>query len=295
MPLFKPTPKPVQPDSAIERLKNMVLLDESHQELEKNSMELLNEAIETAEYLSKELENTMYRFFTVIDNMVDIVIIRDPFGKWQTVNRFAQVLLGLHITDYYNKTNDNIHCINDRLDIVKDGKTDQQAWNRRESVRVSMDITDVHGEKRCFDIIKTPVYRKDRPHEPKELIIIGREITAQSPRNGSALSVDALVITDRASRILYCNNSFVNMFGYGTASELEGKNISILKSNQHTDRFYQDIWKTVNKNKTWNGILYNADVNGNILPCQTTIIPIMNDLTGTATHYFQIMKVLNRQ
>ena len=68
--------------------------------LQCNAELVSKEANNTANFLREELENTRYRFFTVIDNMVDLVIIKNAQGQWLTANSYAQRLLQLDVPDY---------------------------------------------------------------------------------------------------------------------------------------------------------------------------------------------------
>lgn len=284
----------------IELKQQLASLNTSHCKLENSAREVSKVATETADYLSRELENTMYRFFTVIDNMVDVVIIRNPDSEWQTVNRFTQELLGLHISDYYQKPNSEIHNIENYFDTHHDLLTDQLAWHRGESVRVMLDVVDVHGTTRHFDVIKTPTYQKHDNKKPKELIVIGREITdirTSEQRNRVCLDAlncasDIIIISDSNTNIIFCNNSFIETFGFKNLDEVEGRPIKILCSGKHDHDFFQNIRETTGNNKNWYGLIYNQAVNGDIIPCETTIIPVMNG-ADTPVYFIQVMKVKN--
>ena len=72
-----------------------------------------------------------------------------------------------------------------------------------------------------------------------------------------------VLITDKKARIVYINEEFSNVTGY-SKSELIGKSPNILKSGEHPDSFYKNLWETIQSGKTWIGEICNKKKNGEI-------------------------------
>lgn len=275
-------------------------LDSSFQDLQEQAKGVTDAASDTATYLQEELKNTRYRFFTVIDNMVDIVIIKDAECRWLTANKYTQDILGLELSDYYLKTDQEVADVTGmhvtEIDFGQDSNS--IAWETKRSVRVTETFVDIHGIRRYFDVIKTPTYKDEERNERKEMIIIGRDITeVKSTQQRNKMCVNALnsasdlvLITDGQTNITFCNDQFIKDFGFDSHDEIEGRPISILKSGFHNNEFYQDIWDTVSNNITWRGTIVNQGKNGNNIECDTTIVPVMNGLVRPI-YYIQVMKI----
>ena len=96
-------------------------------------------------------------------------------------------------------------------------------------------------------------------------------------------SQEAMVITDANTVILRVNKTFVDSTGY-SAEEAVGQKISILQSGYHDERFYDEMWDSLNRTGTWQGEVWDKRKNGQIYPKWLTITAVKDD-TGTVTHY----------
>jgi sigma-B regulation protein RsbU (phosphoserine phosphatase) len=78
----------------------------------------------------------------------------------------------------------------------------------------------------------------------------------------SQMDLMALVLnSDR--RILYANNALLEETGY-TIDEVIGKNIELLKSNEHSLLFYDNLRQTLDSNLQWTGTFINERKDGSI-------------------------------
>ncbi|MBL1353270.1 MAG: EAL domain-containing protein [Zetaproteobacteria bacterium] len=100
-----------------------------------------------------------------------------------------------------------------------------------------------------------------------------------SELNNLKLAIDEHSIVSAADvkgNITHVNDKFCDISGY-TRSELMGKNHRLLKSNEHTDEFYTDMWRTIAKGQIWNGEVKNFKKDGSYYWINATIVPILND------------------
>jgi PAS domain S-box-containing protein len=93
----------------------------------------------------------------------------------------------------------------------------------------------------------------------------------------------AVVITDKEGTIEYVNPRFSEVTGY-SAKEAIGQNPRILKSGNHPDSFYKDLWNTILAGRTWRGELLNRKKNDEEFWESTSISAIKND-EGEITHF----------
>ena len=83
-------------------------------------------------------------------------------------------------------------------------------------------------------------------------------------------SQESLIITDANTSILRVNNAFTESTGF-TAEDLVGKTPRLFKSGRHDAEFYRNMWKSINRNGTWQGEIWDRRKNGDIYPKWLTI------------------------
>lgn len=93
----------------------------------------------------------------------------------------------------------------------------------------------------------------------------------------------AISITDSRANILYVNEAFSRVTGYG-AGEILGKNESLL-SNQTTPRaIYDDMWATLQAGRAWTGRLLNRKKDDSLYLAELNISPVQDE-SGHTSHY----------
>ncbi|MFW5890393.1 MAG: PAS domain-containing sensor histidine kinase [Marinilabiliaceae bacterium] len=96
-----------------------------------------------------------------------------------------------------------------------------------------------------------------------------------------------IMMTDSKGKIDFVNKSFERVYGY-TRDEVVGKKPSVLKSGFHSKTFYDDLWQTISKGKTWSGDLVNRAKNGEIISEKASISPVFSDDNSTITGYVSV-------
>lgn len=82
--------------------------------------------------------------------------------------------------------------------------------------------------------------------------------------------------TDPKGIITYVNDKFCEISGF-KEEELIGKNHNIVRSPHMPKEAFKDLWETIKRKETWNGIVENRAKNGDSYFVQATIIPILDD------------------
>ena len=280
--------------------EDIIKLQESFNLLKKTTENVSTEAIQTANFLKKQLVETNYRFYHVIDSINDIVLIKDGQGRWKTLNAFGRKVFGFkEISDYYNKTDYDLandfpqhesgldYCIN----------SDKNAWNADGYYRC-FEVFNVNGESRTFDVIKTPSF--DNDGNRKELIIIGRDITdLKDVEYASETSLsflnsasDIIIVISNSGIINFANQMFIKTFGFKDNSEVENKNLFNLITNQYCECFNVSILDTIDSRHVWSGETFRVS-NDKIIPYFTTIIPVMNG-DPTPHHFICRMHLIDQ-
>lgn len=208
---------PPEIPSYIEKEKKR--LDRSMQLLKKTTDEVSIAAVNAAVVLQQRLKDSEYRFYSTIDTIDDLVIIKDADGRWKMMNRVGQDLYGWIHGEYYGKTDEDLTELYPQFagSLKTCNVTDQKAWESGRSNRTEEYIPYGNSIK-IFDIIKTPVYNDDG--SPKELIIVGRDMTetVEKQRRTRACfqalnsASDGIVIVNNQDRIIFSNDSFNRRF-----------------------------------------------------------------------------------
>ncbi len=95
-----------------------------------------------------------------------------------------------------------------------------------------------------------------------------------------------VMITDKKGTIEYVNPSFSEVTGY-SAKEAIGQNPRILKSGNHPNSFYKDLWDTILSGRTWRSEFLNQKKNDEEFWESTSISAIKND-EGEITHFVAV-------
>jgi PAS domain S-box-containing protein len=104
--------------------------------------------------------------------------------------------------------------------------------------------------------------------------------------NASEKSSAAITITDAQGMIEYVNPKFMEITGY-TFEESIGKNPRILKSGDHSQSFYKNLWETILSGRIWIGDFHNKRKTGEKYWEHVTISPIVEE-TGFIKHFIAI-------
>ncbi len=75
----------------------------------------------------------------------------------------------------------------------------------------------------------------------------------------------AVVITNEKGIIEYTNPYFTDLSGY-SESEVNGRNIDLLKSGKQSPAFYRHFWQTISSGKIWQGEIINRKKTASSIP-----------------------------
>ena len=96
-------------------------------------------------------------------------------------------------------------------------------------------------------------------------------------------AAEAILITDPAGNIRYCNRSFERITGY-SRDEVTGRSPRLLRSGRHSAEYYRTVWTTILDGRVWSGRFTNRRKDGSFYETEGTIAP-MHDETGRRTGF----------
>ena len=102
-----------------------------------------------------------------------------------------------------------------------------------------------------------------------------------------------IVITDTQGSIEYVNQAFSQITGY-SYQEAMGQNPRILKSGEHSQEFYRELWETISSGRTWRGEFCNRSKSGELYWEQAAIAPV-KDEAGQIINYVGVKEDITHQ
>lgn len=134
-----------------------------------------------------------------------------------------------------------------------------------------------HFGTSLFVAITLDISERKQKEEEREQLIKAIEQTTES-----------IVITDAGGTILYTNPIFEQITGYSNAEAI-GLNPRILKSEQHDDDFYREMWKTISGGETWRGQIINQKKDGSLFTEDASISPVFDE-AGVIVNYVSVKR-----
>lgn len=265
-------------------------LDDSFHQLKQATISVSEEAVKTARVLEDKLKDSEFRFYSTVDIITDIVIIKDGQGRWTLLNKFGQDVFGWHHGEYYLKTDEELQHLYPQYKetLVYCRMSDDMAWLTKKPYRVEESIP--HGTTPYhLDVVKTPVFHQDGSR--KELIIIGRDITenyetrqrTKACFNALNSASDIIFIVDARRNIFFCNDMFVKTFDHNDYKEVVGKCVcDVIPFMRCND----EMWNVVKKNK-----LYEEQFEQYNL----SIVPMMNGVPDPIYYICTLKATIKKQ
>ncbi|EFO80569.1 putative PAS/PAC sensor protein [Oscillochloris trichoides DG-6] len=106
-------------------------------------------------------------------------------------------------------------------------------------------------------------------------------------------AANAIVISDINGKIEWVNPAFAQLTGY-TVDEAKGQTTRLLRSGQHEDQFYKQLWDTILADQVWHGVMVNRRKDGTLYDEEQTITPV-KDARGAIRHFIAIKQDISER
>lgn len=169
---------------------------------------------------------------TLIENIPDIVCLKDEHGCWVALNKAGRTLLGLDVPSFLGKTYEEILLTagpESKPFLTVCRAFDSKAWELKRLVRSEKTTTDENGFERIYDILAVPMFHPDGTR--RGMVVIARdisEIRIIERRKTLLASIientsNICVIKDLDLRVIATNQAFANAAGYVNVEDMIGK------------------------------------------------------------------------
>ncbi len=101
-------------------------------------------------------------------------------------------------------------------------------------------------------------------------------------------STESIIVPDTDGIIQYVNPAFEVITGY-KKDEAVGQNPRLLKSGRQDDRFYREMWETIENGNVWRGHFINKKKDGGLFDEEATISPVRS-AEGKIMNYVAIKR-----
>ncbi|NNJ09571.1 GAF domain-containing protein [Chloroflexales bacterium ZM16-3] len=102
-----------------------------------------------------------------------------------------------------------------------------------------------------------------------------------------------MVIADKDGAIEWVNSAYTRVTGY-TLAEVIGQNPRFVRSGNHSDAFYDQIWDAISAGEVWHGEVSTRRKDGQFYEEEQVITPVRNE-AGEITHFIAIKQDINER
>ncbi len=244
----------------------------------------------------RQLSRREQEYRTLVENSPDNIIRYDTACRAVYVNHILETSVAVEATALLGKT-----PTESRFDGLV-GVEHYEASLRRvlqtgEPEGIEVQVRNPQGDLRIHHI-RFVAERADG--EIGGALAFGRDITeivrAEVELRVAAIafdSLEAIVITDADGKVIKANPAFSRITGYSTEEAIGKTPGQLLKSGRHENGFYREMWDCLNRDKHWQGEIWNRRKNGEIFPEWLNISAVTDD-AGRVSNYVAAFSDMSR-
>ncbi|MDF2180625.1 EAL domain-containing protein [Neptuniibacter sp. CAU 1671] len=237
------------------------------------------------ERLRKNVASSEAEFRSFFEDNTSVMLLVDPAQhKIIASNAAAQTFYGYTVTGEAEISLEQISVDSTaQNDLITGSATADQRYRQTQHQLAN-------GELRNVELYTTPVQMRGQTL----LFVIVHDITeklkAESQLKLSASVFDhareGIMIFDANGRIIDVNDAFCQITGYSRAEAL-GRDSRLLRSGEHDQAFYQQLWQSLLQEGHWSGEIWNRRRNGDLYAELRTISAIRN-AAGEVENYVSL-------
>lgn len=223
-----------------------------------------------------EKEEALLLQAQIFDAVQDSIIVHDLEGKffylnenaWKTRGYTHEEMMEMKITDL------DANCNFDKM------KSMMNQMQKVGYVKTKTGHLCKNGERLPVEVYAKLIRLNNRQYVLSSIQDIKEQLAVQEEISKLSKVVeqidDEVMITDKKGIITYVNQAFCVQTGY-SKEEVLGNSPSILKSGEHDQTFYHNLWKIILHGHVFRITMVNRKKNGDLFYENKTITPLKDD------------------
>lgn len=223
--------------------------------------------IDRAKQLETDLSNERTFLKSLLQNIPDLVWLKDPAGRYLACNRRFEQLYGVSEAELIGRS--DVNFVDERT----------ATFFRHHDLKALASATPLINEEWLDfkhdghrELVETTKVRLTTPtgqilgvlgiaHNITERVEQGEQLKLAASVFSSA--IEGIMITNPQGIILDVNGSFTRITGY-TKEQAIGRNANLLNSGRQPRSFYRHLWRDLLQKGQWAGEIWNRRANGEI-------------------------------
>jgi len=232
--------------------------------------------------VNKRVEEAKDYLDNLIKHANGPIVVWDASGRITKVNQSVERLTGLSADEIVGQSIDALFSAQEveKIQVAIKGENlksvDIPVQHKSGVVRiVSWNSANIYlaDAKTVRATIAQGVDITDRKQAERDLLIAATAFEAQ----------EGMIVTDEHRFIVRVNNAFTRLTGY-SAEDAVGRPASMLRSGLHDEAFYQGVWDSINRDRYWQGEIWDKRKSGEVFPGLMTITAVLG-AEGRITNY----------
>ena len=270
------------------------------QALQKEILTLKEEIQETNEgllALTLDLQHAEENYRSIVERNNDAIVQADEHGVLTYANPSSATIFGFDTTEqlidqfqtFSNLFDDKEEFSNFHLQLMAGASVSSTALgnkvNRQEIFWLDCHIQPIFDNNK--NIIGLEAVMRDITKEKQnyEKMQLASKVLQHS--------LEGIIVTDKEKQIIFVNPSCTRISGY-TQDEVFMQNTSIISSGWHDEKFYEQMWKSIDQIGYWFGEMNDRRKDGSLYAQETTICAIKNN-GGEITNYCAIISDISER
>ena len=252
------------------------------------SVTVISKDITKRKFMENAVKMSEKKYRSMMEAIADAVYICSPDFRVEYMNPMMIRRVG------YDATGEACHKAINNLD-------ERCPWCVHDKIQRGENIEVEISSPKCnriYHVIHSPIHRENGSISK---LTVYRDITDRERLMEKKLllstaieqAAESIFISDEQGTIQYINPALERISGY-TSEEIVGKNFGILKSDEHDEAFYKDIWEVIFSGNVWAGRISNRMKDGSIREFETRISPVKNS-SGDLINFVSVNRDISEE